>query len=71
MKVRREGNRSIIMKVIMGLTRVAISYMHKECAARTYEYHSHAEYSVFSRRERVLSPEWVVFDTAIICDNCT
>lgn len=71
MKVRREGNRRIMMNVIMGLTWVAISYMHRYFTERTYEYHSHAEYSVLSNRERVLSPEWVVFETAIMCDNCT
>lgn len=71
MKVRREGNRSIMINVMMGLTRVTISYMYSDCAVRTYEYHSHAEYSVLSSKERVFSPECVVFETAIMCDNCT
>lgn len=31
----------------------------------THEYHSHAEYSVLTRSETVLKPEWDVFDEAI------
>ena len=32
----------------------------------THEYHSHAEYSAVMSRERVLSPEWDVFEDSIM-----
>lgn len=61
------------MKVMIGLW--VGSGLAAECTrihkGRTYEYHSHAEYSVLMRRERVLRPLCVVLDVAIMAESWT
>ena len=69
MKVSREGNRRIMINVMIGLKGRNVGGFHKRLVERAYEYHSHAEYSVLSNKESVLRPECVVFETAIMDDN--
>ena len=56
MKVSREGNRSIMMNVMMGLKSGLLGPFMDVTKKGAYEYHSHAEYSVLISRESVLSP---------------
>jgi hypothetical protein len=46
-------------------TRKELSMSTSNVRLKTYEYHSHAEYSAVISNESVENPEWVVLEAAI------
>jgi hypothetical protein len=62
MNVNDEGRRRMMIKVIIGLRKRALSAKCGIGAIKTYEYHSQAEYSALINSESVRKPECVVLE---------
>jgi hypothetical protein len=64
-KVRIEGSRRIMTKVIIGLRNENNQTSQKIDQWQMYEYQSQAEYSAVISNDNVRNPEWVVFEFEI------